>query len=592
MISEKISNNRRYDIAATLILLATFFLCIYKCRFGFDWSDETLYSALSHRFLTGDRFFVEAGGALQIAGMLMVPFTWMFEKITGGTEGIMLYFRILYTAFSFIAALYAYRVSARQRSCLGGILFGILLMIYSPHSISSMGYNNILYLFGIFSALLVIEKYDGSIVQKVKYFFGGLFCGIAVAAYPPFIIIIPVMFLFICFHHYEKKSKDLRKVLTPLVIFMAGGLCIALLISLVILVTSSFANVVESFQMKTEVIAERKQDIPESSDFTVVNFFRELFLPVEMKSNLILISYLASVAYCCIKRWDKCGFLRMVIAAWILLSILLCVLEVSNMDRYNFFTIPVAIHFPAIYILFFRKPDWTIFLYIVGVLMSLSVFYGSNTGMFGASYALMLCNMSTILFCLKVCQDNNSSESKRLTRRSCWNSPYTHHSTARTLSGVLIAALLIVFVMSTKFTYVYRDAPWNQLNSEIEQGPAAGLYTTTESSEKYSVVYNTVVEYVKDDDRVLYSKLMPFAYTSTMAKATPRNLYRVEINSPSNNEILKRYPERMPTIVIVFDEDYGITNEDNPMEGYLAEELLSGKYEIIEAECGTIYRLR
>lgn len=577
MTLKRTENKKTYDIIAVLIFFVVFAICIYRYMFGFDWSDETLYPALSHRFLTGDRFFVEAGGAMQIAGMIMLPFTWAFEKLTGGTEGIMFYYRVLYTVFSLGIALYGYRIAAKRKMNFSGILFGILMMIYSPHSVSTMGYNNILYLTGIFSALLIIEKFDDSRLQKIKYYFGGIMCGIAVADYPPFIIAIPVMLLFIVYNNQEKARKGLIEKLKPLLFFVIGGITVASIFLLLVLFTSSFSNLIESYKIKSELNAQAKSDT--SNGNILIDYIYGMLLPFKGLGIYLSLSYIFSLFYLFFKRWDQRGIVRVLILIWIVISIILHMQVAVQSGRYNFITIPVTIFFPAFYLLYPRKPDWTVFIYVVGILMALSVFAGSNTGMFGGAYGLMASNMGAVFFCF--------GGLKNINRKDPVSIPVSKIS-----MGIFFASLLIVVVMSTKFSYVYRDEPCSMLDTKITLGPGAGIYTTSEAAEKYEIVYNTVVKYVGADDRVMYSKLMPFAYASTMARATPRNLYRVEINSDFTNEMLKKYPERMPTIVIVFDKAYGITNEDNIMEGYLAEELLSGKYEIIQVECGTVYRLK
>ena len=45
----------------------------------------------------------------------------------------------------------------------------------------------------------------------------------------------------------------------------------------------------------------------------------------------------------------------------------------------------------------------------------------------------------------------------------------------------------------------------------------------------------------------------------------------------------------IPSCVFVVNEDIGITNDNNPIEGYLGELLLSGEYNVIELEYSTVY---
>lgn len=78
---------------------------VHRLRFSADLSDEAFSIALPYRFALGDRPFIDEVSTAQTAGLLLLPFVWLFVKLTGGSAGIVLFVRFVHLFIKAIAAM-------------------------------------------------------------------------------------------------------------------------------------------------------------------------------------------------------------------------------------------------------------------------------------------------------------------------------------------------------------------------------------------------------------------------------------------------------------------------------------------------------
>ena len=77
---------------------------LIRSFYSFSWSDESFYLTIVHRFWLGERIFQDEWYTTQLSTPLLLPFYSFFEWITGGNEGIYLYYRIIYWGISTVTA--------------------------------------------------------------------------------------------------------------------------------------------------------------------------------------------------------------------------------------------------------------------------------------------------------------------------------------------------------------------------------------------------------------------------------------------------------------------------------------------------------
>ncbi len=82
--------------AAGMVILS--FILFKRCFYGFAHIDEALYLQIPYRLVQGDALFADEWHISQLSAFIVYPFISLFRTLNGGTEGIMLFFRIMYMA--------------------------------------------------------------------------------------------------------------------------------------------------------------------------------------------------------------------------------------------------------------------------------------------------------------------------------------------------------------------------------------------------------------------------------------------------------------------------------------------------------------
>ena len=124
-----------------LLLSALAVMMLRKCRYGFGNIDEAFYLTIPLRLLQGDHLLLHEWHLSQLSGFLLTPFLRLFLLFSGGTEGILLAFRRIYTCVQLLAAVPVFFL-LRKYSKPGALCGALLWCIYAPFSIMALSYNS------------------------------------------------------------------------------------------------------------------------------------------------------------------------------------------------------------------------------------------------------------------------------------------------------------------------------------------------------------------------------------------------------------------------------------------------------------------
>ena len=94
----------------TLIILFYFI----RCFFGYDWSDEVYYTAITKIVVEGGKYFKDITDAHMFMTVIFAPFIKLFKLVIGNYDGVIIYFRLLYFAFQLISYIFAYKVLKKK----------------------------------------------------------------------------------------------------------------------------------------------------------------------------------------------------------------------------------------------------------------------------------------------------------------------------------------------------------------------------------------------------------------------------------------------------------------------------------------------
>lgn len=142
MKPDKKANHFLCDFIPILILAACSIGLFIRSFYSFSWSDESFYLTLVHRFWLGERMIVDEWNPAQLSMLLLLPFYSIYQRITGGNEGIYLYFRLIYLGISAFIAFLAYMKLKKHNSRVASLICALLYLLYSRANIGGMSYYN------------------------------------------------------------------------------------------------------------------------------------------------------------------------------------------------------------------------------------------------------------------------------------------------------------------------------------------------------------------------------------------------------------------------------------------------------------------
>ena len=116
-----------------------FFFSAWKLTLGIH-SDEVYLIAIGDMIARGASFFKECWSSLQMSAVISAPFIWIYEQICGGTEGILLFLRLISLIIQSGIAVYFYFVFRRRYNKYYVLVASLMFFMYIPDA-QSFNYN-------------------------------------------------------------------------------------------------------------------------------------------------------------------------------------------------------------------------------------------------------------------------------------------------------------------------------------------------------------------------------------------------------------------------------------------------------------------
>lgn len=207
-------------IAAALVARLLFTISLY---------DEVLNIRISYlTAVMGQRHLVENTDKLAMGDVFNLPFVWIYDKLTGGMAGIVLFMRFVYVGFNLVLSGVFFCIFS---SCMGkrnAVLFSLILVSYAPFSVYSVWYDSAALFFMLMGAVLYAGSVfcEGNRSRWMRYF-SGLCHGCMVYAYPTMALVALMTFLIGIVCTVRRKGK-LRSVMP----YVFGGLTVIMVFCL------------------------------------------------------------------------------------------------------------------------------------------------------------------------------------------------------------------------------------------------------------------------------------------------------------------------------------------------------------------------
>ncbi len=542
---------------AVIILILSSAALIIRAFFGFCSSDEPFYLSTTKRLFEGDLIFVHDWFPTQLSSLILLPFYAGFVTFTGGTEGVILFFRILYALVTLGIAAASYFIVSKRYSLFTAFSCAFFMLFYVHLNIATLSYYAMCFEFYVFSMLLL------TLEKKPFYILSGFVFSLAVLSLPS--LAVPFSLAFAVLFFVSFKQKDVRQGL----IFTMTGIIAALILFLIYLFASG--NSISGLIEYLPYVLSDDEHIT-----SLVAPFKKFFTSIsDVYGKVFYLSFVLAFFGLLTNRFKK--LLPFVFVSDCILFFYYLILSLGHT---GFINTAFALFAGPLFFMCVKK-DWFSFvsLFLGGLFVSMTYSYSSNGELYVLSIGHGIACVGAILFTDGFIKENGK------------------------LTGYTVRAFIITVLIQTavlRFINVYRDAPLRELNVRISEGPAAGLYTTASHEEIYSSVLEDIRRSDKKDGYVLFSKLLPWGYLACDMRVSAPSTWRNMINSERLEEFYRLFPDRKPDVIFVLDADVGSYDTCGDVEadaapnknewgGYLADYIGSGRFKKEQGKHLTVY---
>ncbi|MCR5485750.1 MAG: hypothetical protein K6F09_09175 [Clostridiales bacterium] len=196
-----------------------------------DCRDEIFNICQPYSLVLGVKHLVENWDFYQTGDVFSAPFLWLFVKITGNTDGIVLFSRYVFVFFLFLTfILFALimRKTGDKRSVRCITASGLIFSTYIPMFQPVASYDTVSLMFCFLSSSCIISSLLTSDKKRhdVLMFLSGVFCALLIYSYQSALFLIPVFSLVIILTEMKLLKKDLKSSFKAFILYAAGGLAV------------------------------------------------------------------------------------------------------------------------------------------------------------------------------------------------------------------------------------------------------------------------------------------------------------------------------------------------------------------------------
>lgn len=584
-------NGKALDLLPCLVLILCTVILLLRAFYSFCWSDESFYFSTAYRFYLGDSIFRHDWFPTQLSGIILLPFLALFIGITGGTAGILLYFRILYVLFSAGNAWLTFRILKKHTEKTVALLAAVCVLFYAHLNIATLSYYTIS-VQCFFSAMLLIYHFYQS-ESRGHLIAAGILYALSVLALPTMAaayVLTLVLILLITLAGRLLPAGPLQKALKnarfqEVLLFSFIGILIpAILFFCYLLLNVPIGDFIANIPY---VLSDDEHGT------SLIYPMKKFFIGInEVYGVFAYAAYLLSIACFALQSLLKRAPWRQIVFFSDLALFIACFIKGFGHTGY----VQTAVCLTALPLFFLtKKKDYPAFflLFANGLVFSLVYSYSSNGYLYVLAMGHFTASIAGFLFFTDFageCKTETGVVSTRLLPLLCG----------------LMLCLATLETAVLRITNVYRDAPLSALTETITEGPAKGLHTTPVHNTQYREVYETLQKYCLSGpedgaDVLLISKLLPWGYLCTDMTVGAPTTWRNELGSDRLKEYYALNPDRIPDKVLVLREEYGsydtcgdveadpTPNAPEKPEGWFTDYMAEQGYRKTEVPCGTVY---
>ncbi len=292
--SLSLSENKQNLIAFSVI--GVFALLLLRGAFyGIATPDESFYLTIPYRVILGDALLIDEWHASQLSAFLLYLPMKLFITVTGGTDGIVLFFRCLFVLCQTAVSCFTY-VRIKKYGVIPAIFSALLFLTYVTEQVHMLDYYTMTLMgFQVTGLILLTDEK----LTKPKLVFAGIVFACTVTAQPFNSLVYFVYSLFVLSFFFVSKKKvysDYTKKLLSIKnwIYITAGIIFTAIIFIVFL--ASQAPLAEILGSIGNLFSGQDHNLPFSGEadsdmFSYLTIAKALlsFAPVSFCVSLLLV---------------------------------------------------------------------------------------------------------------------------------------------------------------------------------------------------------------------------------------------------------------------------------------------------------------
>ena len=533
-------NNKNIQRILNLILsgfLFLTFLGIIKTIFISSDIDEGYAVAQAYRLIQGDKLLLDMWEPHQFSAYMPAIFIKIFVEITGSTEYIVIFLRVIGTVIHIGLGAWLYKVSTKLVGKTESLFLALLHVNFLAKwlQIPEFELMNYWYLLIVFLCLLIYYRISGKNIYLV---ISGICMMLQLCNYPTMIILYPFYMLGI----FKMGKAVKREMLIPTISAIIPGLgFIGYLFSYM-----NFDTFMKSlsYVMADPSHMERKFSA-RMLDFGIAAL-QDIGIAIIFFAAIFLIVYI-------ICKGKNYSIKEITVITFILEIIVYCAVMIYGcllLDENQFYLqsryFIIAILGIYLYYHFARKESDILWFGIIpGFVSMVAALLVTNMTMNVAYSKLYICVISCFLLLFMTFR-----EQKNL-------SILTHIISYIGCMAVLLSVILckLALIRVTGCLPVTMNADL----SEVTVGPLKGIYMVERTAKIINLNFSEIAKYVDEEDNLFYFGSENMIYLYTNAQISAASVQGTSVFNEDFLDYFKEHPDKYPTVIAVdknFSTDY------------------------------------
>lgn len=495
------------DTAAILCISAAFIYIIIMAFFNGTFPDEAFYISIPLRLINGDGLFTDEWHLSQLSAVLLYVPVSLFTGLTGGTEGIVLFMRVLFCLMQLGTGVLLY--TTLRDYGLSAALISSFFMSFFAIGINTLSYNTI----GVASLFALICVIYRSLKKPsgIKMLCAGSLTAAFVLCQPFAVFLYLAYFTAVCvfFTRSRKEKAEIPFPLTLKAFFLSvAGILPVLIFFLYLLLKNSDISTIISCIPGILNDVEHMQ-ISENlgiKTFSLYTFFVDMTMC--MGTVPLILYALSLIAPLIIRKKSKSvaffvtavSFAVIAVVFWIRIAFMR---DTTETDDVYFYFLPLALPGIVFYVLSEKKnkPVFILF-WCTGIIYALFMTASSNMRLHASVNGYIIAAAGTLLLGAQA-----HSELKEASQESKFTK-----ITAVLLSAVLLGSAATNFAVVTAGSLASR---FSYTTTKMTEGMYKGILFPSDQALKYTKVLRDtekIKEILSPEDKLFVLDNIPTVY--------------------------------------------------------------------------------